>query len=111
MLAQVGDGYTAFHLAAEENHVELLKKIWVWAEESKLHPNELKKKLFLSKDNYGYTAWHRAALFGRLEALATLWFWAKEEEINTDELLLAQSLKGLTAFHLAAEENHVELLN
>jgi hypothetical protein len=34
------------------------KKLSIWAEESQLDPNELKKNIFLAKEKYGYIAWH-----------------------------------------------------
>jgi len=71
---------------------------------------KLRKKLLLAKDKEGYIVWHHAAIFGRLEALETLWSWAKEVELKLDELLLFESEGGLTAFHLAAQENHIEIL-
>jgi len=40
LLAQTGDGNTAFQLAAE-NRVETLKGLRFWAEEAQLNPNEL----------------------------------------------------------------------
>ena len=58
----------------------------------------------------GSTVWQRAAEFGSLEALETLWRLAKEAEHNPDELLLAQNGEGVTAFQLAAWNNHVETL-
>ena len=72
LLSQNGDGYTAFQLAALNDHVKTLLKMWVWAEETQLNPKDLKKKLFLTKNMYGYNAWHRAAQFGSLEALEAL---------------------------------------
>jgi hypothetical protein len=97
-------------LAAEENHVEILQKLWVWAEEMEQNPNALKKKLFLAKDRYGYIAWHQAAYFGRSEALETLWSLAKEAKLNLREPLLAQCEQGRTALHFAAERNRVAIL-
>jgi len=38
LLVPTADGYTAFQLAVENNHVETLKKMWVWAEETQLNP-------------------------------------------------------------------------
>jgi ankyrin repeat protein len=110
LLAQTRDEYTAFQLAAEKNHVEPLKRMWVWAEEIQVHPNELKINLFVTRNIYGYNAWHQAAEQGSLQALETLWSWAKELELNTDELLLAKTGNGCTAFQLAAENNNVETL-
>jgi ankyrin repeat protein len=84
LLAQSEAGLTAFELAAQENHVGILQKLWVWAEEGQQNSNELKKKLLLAKDNEGFTAWHRAARFGKLEALEILWNWAKEVGLHPD---------------------------
>jgi ankyrin repeat protein len=91
LLAESRTGYTAFHLAAKKNHVETLKKMWVWAEEMQINPKELKKKLFLAIDADGYTACHIAAEEGNLESLEMLRIWSKELEINTDEFLLAKT--------------------
>ena len=52
LLAEIEDGKIAFHLTVEENHVEILYKLCVLAEEGKLNPNELKKKLLINKDQY-----------------------------------------------------------
>jgi len=70
----------------------------------------LKKKLFLAKDKYGYFAWHGAAQFGSLKALEMLWTLAKELELDTHELLLSQTREGYTAFQLAAQSNHVGIM-
>ena len=110
LLAESEDGKIAFHLAAEENHVETLKKLWVWAKEAQLNRIELKKKLLIEIDQYEKTAWQRMALAGGLEAFETLWSWAKAAELNTDELLLTQTGDGYTAFLLAAVNNHVGTL-
>ena len=110
LLAETGDGYTAFQLAAWKNHVEIFKTLWVWAEERQLNPTEIKNKLFLEKDQKGFIAWHRAALGGSLEALVTLWNWARDVELNTDEFLLPETGDGNTAFQLAAWGNHLEIL-
>jgi len=109
LLAQSEERATALHLAADGNHVEILKKLWVWAKEEQMNRNKLKKKLLLAKDKYGYTAWHQAAERGSLEALETLWRWAKEVELNPDELLLAQNEERETALHLAAKKNYEEI--
>ena len=42
--------------------------------------------------------------------MQTLWIWAKQAELIPGELLLAESLDGETAFHCAADENHVETI-
>jgi len=35
---------------------------------------------------------------------------AKEVELNLDELFLAATEEGKTALHMAAQENHIEIL-
>ena len=45
-LAQFQEGATVFHMAANGNRVDVLKKIWDCAEEAELHPNELKKNCY-----------------------------------------------------------------
>ena len=74
------------HFAAEGNHVAIIQKLLVCAEEAQLNRHELKKKLLLAKDKYGCTACHRAAEKGSLEALETIWSLAKEVELNPHEL-------------------------
>jgi ankyrin repeat protein len=110
LLAQNESGKTALHIAAQRNRVEILQKLWVWAEEVQQNTNDLKKKLLLAKDKYGYMAWHRAALRGRLEVFETLRGWAKEADLSQLELLLAQCEERANALHLAADGNHVEIL-
>jgi hypothetical protein len=91
LLAETGKGHTAFHLAAQNNQVETLKKMWVCAEETQINPQELKKILFLAKDQDGCFVWHRTAFCSSIETLETLWILSKEVEINTDILLLPQT--------------------
>jgi len=98
------------HIVEQVNHTERLQKLLVWAKKSQQNPNELKKKLLLAKDKYGFIAWHRAALFGRIHALEALRNQATELELNPHELLLAQHEQGLTALHMATQENHVGIL-
>jgi hypothetical protein len=38
----------------------------VWTEETHFNPNELKKKLLLTRDMYEDNAWHQAALGSNL---------------------------------------------
>jgi hypothetical protein len=52
LLFPTEDGYTAFQIAAQNNHVETLKKMWLWADETELKPKDLKKNLFLTKNKY-----------------------------------------------------------
>jgi hypothetical protein len=43
--AQTGEGEISFKLATDNNFIETLKKMWVWAEEKQNNTNNLKKKL------------------------------------------------------------------
>jgi hypothetical protein len=43
-------------LAAENNHVETLTKLWVLAEEKQHNQKEQKTKLLLTTNKYGFTA-------------------------------------------------------
>jgi hypothetical protein len=43
-------GKTAWHNAARVGHVEVLEKLWEWAKELQLKPEELRNQLLLSKD-------------------------------------------------------------
>lgn len=79
----------------------MLKKLWSWAREAQLNPNEFRNKLLLAKDSFGYTVWHREANRGGLQALEVLWIWAKRAGLNIVEmnnnLFLAQNKFGETA--------------
>jgi hypothetical protein len=88
LLAKTEAELTPFQLAAQENHVGILQKLWVWAKEGQLNSNELKKNLLLVEDNDGFTACHHAKLNGILEALLTLLIWKLGLVVNTLELLL-----------------------
>jgi len=103
LLAEVEGGMTALHIAVYLNHVGILKKLLLWAEEAEVNANELKKKLLLAKDNEGYRAWDRAAQKGSLEAIEILRSWGKEAGINRDELWLVQNKEGKTALHKGAQ--------
>ena len=54
--------------------------------------------------------WQRAADRGNLEALEKLWVWAKEVGINTEELFLRKSIKIKTAWQIATQRGHFEIL-
>jgi hypothetical protein len=120
LLAEDGRGRTAWCMAAENDCVQALKKIWkwadvlakmlVWAKKDQLNANELKKKLFLSKDGSGCTAWFLAAQNGSLAALETLWSCAKEAKLNLAELLLYKNTSGYNVWEVAAKELHLDLL-
>jgi ankyrin repeat protein len=82
LLAQTREEYTAFQLAAEKNDVETIKRMWVWAEETELSPNELKKKLLLARDKFGLNACQLAAEQGCLETLELFCSWTMELQLN-----------------------------
>ena len=110
LLAQNEEGHTAWQLAAKTGHFEALQKLWVWVGEAQMNRNELKNNLLMVKDQYVHTAWHRAAETGSLDELEILWSCAKETELNTDELLLAQNEERNTAWEVAAQTGHFEVL-
>jgi len=96
---------TVWNLAAVRNNEEVLKRLWVFAREVKLNPDEVKYSLLLSKDDDGNTLWHRAAERGSLQPLETLCVWAKEAGTNTVKIknmsLLARNKLGATAWNIA----------
>jgi len=47
---------TAWFTAAGSGNVELIKKLWDWAKELQLKPEELRNEMLLSKDKYNETA-------------------------------------------------------
>jgi len=47
---------TAWHKAANRGHVEILKKLWHWAKELQLKPEELRNEVLLSKNKSKETA-------------------------------------------------------
>ena len=77
---------TAWQKAAERGHIELLEKLWDWAKELQLNPEELRNELLLLKDKVNKTAWHKAAKRGHVEVLKKMLDWAKELQLNPEEL-------------------------
>ena len=53
-------------------NLELLRKIWEWAEE-KLTTVEINNKFLLGADSEERSAWHWAAVFRNLELLHKIW--------------------------------------
>ena len=64
-------------MAVESVKVQVLEKLWDWAKELQLKPEELRNELWLSKDNSGKTARHNAARVGHVEVLERLCDWSK----------------------------------
>jgi ankyrin repeat protein len=76
----------AWHMAAECGQVVILEKLWDFAKELQLKPEELRNEVLLSKDEYNQTAWHMAAECGQVVILEKLWNFAKELQLKQDEL-------------------------
>jgi len=86
MLLKDGYGQMVWYVAAEGGQIELLEKMWDWAKELQLKPEELRNQLWLTKHNSGKTAWHNAASAGHVELLETLWNWAKILQVKPEKL-------------------------
>jgi ankyrin repeat protein len=102
LLAREDTKKTFLHHAAFIGDVQILERVWKWANEQ-LTPEEL-NKLFLAQDYNRRTVWHLAVDMGEVEVLDKLWEWAKEV-LNRDELinelLLAKDDEEKTALHHA----------
>jgi len=94
LLAQTEEVFTAPHIAAQRNNVDILQKEWELFVAMPVNPT--------AEDKDGYTARFRAAEEGNLETLELIFCRAKEGELYTDELLLAQNEYRNTALHIAA---------
>jgi ankyrin repeat protein len=84
LLTTNNEGRTVFDIAADQGRLEILQKVWEWANE-KLTTEEINKKLLLATDNEERTVLHIAALHGTLEILKKAWVWANEK-LTTDEM-------------------------
>jgi len=111
LLVQDIVGQTAWHMAAENNSVQALTKIWEWAEA--VTPNLIYSLLF-SQDKDTKTVWQLAAEGGHTEMVEELWGWAKEAQIKSsvleNKLLLAQDSEGRSVWHVAAQRGSLELI-
>jgi ankyrin repeat protein len=114
LLAKDHKGKTAWQLAAEEGHFEVLTKLWYWMKELQLKPKEIRKEVLLSKDYFGQRVWHKAARGGQVEILEKLWVWTKELQLKPEEirneLLLSKDCSKETAWHKAAERGQDKIL-
>ena len=109
-----------WHMAAMNDSVQALKKIWKWGElleknfvlckREQLNAKEFKNNLLLTKDEWGSTAWHLAAETGTVEVMETIRSFVKEAQINTHELLLDKNRKGENVCQVAVENNNLKLL-
>ena len=64
-------------MTAKRGHIKILEKLWDWAKNLQLKPEELRNQLWLSKDNSGKMARHNAARVGHVEVLERLCDWSK----------------------------------
>ena len=94
-------GNTDWNEATRRCQVEILQKLWDWAKELQLKPEEIRNELLLPKIKNRNTAWHEAAGSGQVEILEKLRNWAKElqlkPELIRNELLLSKNIYGNTA--------------
>ena len=71
-------------MAADMGRLEILQKLWEWANE-KLATEEINNNLLLATDRWGRTVFDVAAKKGRLEILEKLREWANEK-LTTEEI-------------------------
>jgi hypothetical protein len=105
LLARDTWGRITWHLAAQNDKVEALKKIWQWAEG--VTPT-LSYSLLVSQDKQSKTARHMAAGQGHIKTLEKLWGWAKELRLYAgdlnDVILLAQDGYGKNGLALGSRK-------
>jgi hypothetical protein len=77
---------TIWHKAAISDNVEILEKLWDWAKELHIKPEELRNEVFLSKDIYKQATLRKAERSGNVEILEKLRDWAKELQVKPEEL-------------------------
>jgi endo-1,4-beta-D-glucanase Y len=80
-------------VAAILGQVEILDKLWEWANKV-LKTDELKNNLLLAKDGFKKTVMHQATNRGNVQIVERIWNFAKEQ-IRTEELnklFLAQEI-------------------
>jgi len=109
LVAETGDGYTAFILAGDKIMYKHYQKYGCGLK-NKNQSNDLKKQFYIIKNKYGCTTWHRAPTGRSLELLKALCIWSKEDELNRDEIFLTQTVDGFNAFRMAGQNNHIETL-
>jgi hypothetical protein len=73
-------------MAAETGKFEVLEKMWEWAKELQLKPEEIRNEVLLSKDNYNRMPWHIAAIEDNIEVLEEMWDWDKELQLKPEEI-------------------------
>jgi hypothetical protein len=78
---------TAWYMAAVRGELDVLEKIWEFANEN-LTTEEMKNKLLLATDFDGNTAWHMADCWGKLDVLQKIWDLAKGV-LTTEEIKIS----------------------
>jgi ankyrin repeat protein len=63
-------------MVAERDQVQILEKLWTFAKELQLKPDELRNEVLLLKDKYNRTALHTASGEGQVVILEKLWDFA-----------------------------------
>jgi endo-1,4-beta-D-glucanase Y len=103
---------TAWKLAVERGNVEVVHKIWEWAQEI-LTTEEIQNNLLLRNGREGRTAWHLAACWDKQYLMQIIWEWAKEklttEEIK-NEMLLRTDREGRTVWQLASFQGKLDIM-
>jgi hypothetical protein len=85
-LLKDGYGQTSWHKAPGSGNVETLRKVWCWAKEIQINPEELRNGVFFLKGMNGKTAWHMAEGTGNVEVLEMLWDCAKKLQLKLEEI-------------------------
>jgi hypothetical protein len=88
---------SVLYWAVTEGHVEVLERLWLWAEEEQIHPLELIRVLFLKTYMSGLSAWHLAAAKGQVKILEKLWELGVGVQRNGDQVQEG----GRTTWYLA----------
>ncbi len=63
-------------MAAYVGKIEVLDKLWSWAQEV-LNGDKIKNKLLLATDQKENTVLHHVTLSGNVQILERIWKWAK----------------------------------
>jgi len=98
-------GFSTWCLTVNNGYVQVLQKLWGWAEELQLTTDEL-HKLLLAEHRDGSTPIYWAASKSSTELLEKMWGVCKETQVNPDDL----SKLLVAAWHGAAAGGHLVIL-
>jgi len=107
LLAEDEERFTAWHIAVKCNHIQVLEKLWEWAEK-KLRAEEIKYNLLLAGVTGKYNCLRGKAWWGRKHKL-----WFSEDEFSCSQLRdpYGKASHGAgTAWHVAAEQGNFKVL-